>query len=358
MEEEEWRNENGKVSLFAIHAHPSSSHGLPAVPTHPSPAPGTPPWLWPHVLSLEAPLVAMLWLAALAKVNDFSLMPGVLPGLGLTVWLIYLMDRVLDTIGVPEQGLSLRHRFYRRFRWPLLAGVIPVIAGVVAWLALWVIPVGLLAHSVAQVLPIGLYLVLYSVGSSRARRWLIQGGVLLLIFAINTLPMPLSVAVTVSVLIAGATLVAMKLNWHDHIGQFFRKEVAAGILFAFGCTTWTRFHALGSEGPDIWAELILLGLLFVSNLALITSREAAPGKAAATGASTHRGALVVALVCLAAIQVESLPATLLPLTLAVLAGLGGLEILWQKRQQLSQEAFRVWADAVVALPAAGLLLMP
>lgn len=300
----------------------------------------------------------MLWLAALARINDFRLMPGVLPGLGLAVWLIYLVDRVLDTIGVPQQQLSSRHLFYRRFRWPLVFGVMPVVAGIVIWLALWVIPVGLLAHSLAQVLPIAIYLVLYSVTGRRTRRWLIQAGVLVLLFLLNTLPLPATVMIPVSLLIAGATILAFRLNWDEQVGRFFRKEVAAGLLFAFGCTTWTRFHALGSEGPDIWAELILLGLLFVSNLTLITTREDTPGRPSSSGAGSVRGAIFLCVMALAAIQFDYLPATLIPLTWAVLAGLVGLEILWQKRRHLSPEAFRVWADAIVAIPAAVLLLLP
>jgi hypothetical protein len=331
---------------------------LPAEPANSSPAP-PPPWLWPHILSLEAPAVAILWLAALARINDFRLMPGVLSGLGLAVWLIYLADRVLDTVGVPPQQLSPRHGFYRRFRWPLVMGVMPLAAGVLIWLALWVVPVGLLAHSLAQVLPIALYLVLYSVTSRRTRRWLIQAGVLALLFILMTLPLPMAVMLPVSLLIAGATIIAFHLNWDEHVSHFFRKEVAAGLLFAFGCTTWTRFHALGSEGPDIWAELILLGLLFVSNLTLITTFEDTPEHSTpSSGAGSVHGAIVLCVATLAAIQFAYLPATLFPLTWAVLAGLVGLEILWQKRGLLSPEAFRVWADVIVAVPAAALLWLP
>ncbi len=358
MEEEEWQIENGKVSLFAFWPQPTSSRGLPtASPKSPS-GTRTPVWLWPHVLSLEAPAVAMLWLAALARVNDLRLMPGVLPGLGLAVWLIYLMDRVLDTCGVPVQALSMRHQFYRRFRWPLLLGVIPAGLAVLAWLGLWVVPAGLLGHSLAQVLPIGLYLVLYSVKGSHARRWILQGGMLLLLLFVNMLPVPMGVRLAVSLLIAGVTLLAVSMRWHERIDQLFRKEVAAGLLFALGCTTWTRFHILGSDGPEIWMEPILLGLLFVSNLALITVREALPGEVGGSTQGTARSAILISSLALVAIHYEWLSSSLLPLTCAVLGGSIGLEILWQKGRRMSAEAFRVWADVVVALPALVLLLLP
>lgn len=297
----------------------------------------------------------MLWLAALSRVNDLRLMPGVLSGLGLVVWLIYLLDRLVDAWGAPVGSLSLRHQFYYRFRWPILLGVLPLGLAWLAWLALWVVPVGLLAHSVVQLLPILLYLVLYTVTSRRARSWLIQGGVLIAVLLVNLLPLPLMVRTVVSIALTGATALVLTLGWHEKVGRFFRKEVAAGLLFAVGCTTWTRFHTLGSEGPDIWAELILLGLLFISNLTLITAREEPGGEASA---STSRGAIFITLASLVAIPLEYLPATLLPLVLAVLAGLVGLEILWRKHPQMSAEAFRVWADVIVALPAMALLLAP
>ncbi len=358
MEEEEWPIENGKVSLFAIRRQQPSCLRLPADSPHPSPSPRTPAWLWPHTLSLEAPLVAMLWLAALAKMDDLALMPGVLLGLGLAVWLIYLADRVLDAWGVPEAALSVRHLFYRRFRWPLVLGVIPAGTAYLLWLALWVVPSGLLAHSLTQVLPIALYLVLYSVTSIRLRRWLLQAGILLLLFFINALPLSLSVRVTISLLIATGTIILISLRWHENLENYFRKELAAGLLFAFGCTTWTRFHTLGSEGPENWVQLILLGLLFISNLATINAREVGSEENRSRAQSTLRGSIALCLLALLAIPLDYLPASLLPQGLAIGAGLIGTEIVWQNRHRLSPEAFRVWADIAVAAPALVVLLLP
>lgn len=360
MEEEEWRIGNGKVSLFAFCGQRPSSLPFPLPPPFsipPSPA-RTPFWLWPHVFSLEAPVVAMLWLAALARVDRLALMPGVMAGLGLAVWLVYLADRILDAWGLPAAVLDLRHRFYRQFRWPLMLLAMPAAVTTLAWLGLWVVPAGLLAHSLAQVLPIALYLVLYSVSSLRLRRWLLQAGVLLLLLFVNALPISAPVRMITSSLVIVGSLTLLSLRWHEHMDRFFRKELAAGILFAFGCTTWTRFHTLGNEGPDTWLELILLSLLFVCNLSLINSREHLTEDNAQESQATVRGGLVLAVLALAAMPAGLLPLPLLPLTVAVTAGLAGLEILWWKRLKLSPEAFRVWADVVTAMPAAGLLLWP
>ncbi|HXD91029.1 MAG TPA: hypothetical protein VNU00_08210, partial [Candidatus Binataceae bacterium] len=78
-------------------------------------------WLWPTILSLDAPTIAIVWLALFAAV--FRVDPGwpVLTALGLWVWLIYVADRLLDGLKQPpSNGEVLRHRFYRYHRLPVL----------------------------------------------------------------------------------------------------------------------------------------------------------------------------------------------------------------------------------------------
>ncbi|SKB03517.1 hypothetical protein SAMN02745166_03830 [Prosthecobacter debontii] len=314
-------------------------------------------WLWPHVLSLEAPLVAVLWLLGISRLDHLQIMPGVVPGLGFSVWFIYLADRVLDTFGVPESALSLRHRFYRRWRWALVFIVMPAVAVYLAWLGLWVVPARLLTNSVLQLFPIGVYLILYSVASSQVRLRLLQAGLVLLLFAINALPFQENLKLVLSLIIAGAAVLLMTLRLHEQIERFFRKEVAAGILFALGCTTWSRFHDFGSTSVESWAAVLLLALLFTCNLALITAREAGP-RADLRAHGTLISSLVIVAFTLIAVPLGYVPANLLPLSSAVAVGLLGLKILWFNRQRLSAEAFRVWADVVVALPALATLVWP
>lgn len=79
-------------------------------------------WLWPHLLSLDAPLVAVAWQALLGR--SIVPVPGVQTAiLGLSVWLIYVFDRILDGLAPPLPTDSPRHRFARRFRTPLLCAV-------------------------------------------------------------------------------------------------------------------------------------------------------------------------------------------------------------------------------------------
>lgn len=55
-----------------------------------------PAWLLPNLLSLDAPLVAVCWQALLAADTGLALRPAAQVALGLTVWLIYIVDRLLD----------------------------------------------------------------------------------------------------------------------------------------------------------------------------------------------------------------------------------------------------------------------
>jgi hypothetical protein len=75
-----------------------------------------PIWLWFNVLSLDAPLIALVWQDFLARCYPTALhWPG-RAVLGLTVWAIYLADRLLDVRHPASPLESLRHRFYRRNR--------------------------------------------------------------------------------------------------------------------------------------------------------------------------------------------------------------------------------------------------
>ena len=108
----------------------------------------TPFWLWLNVLSLDAPLVALVWQDFLARCY-----PPVMPApaarfaLFLSVWAIYIADRLIDVRAPAAENETMRHRFYRQngaFARTLL-GVV-ALAGVVAsvlWLPSIVLKNGL-----------------------------------------------------------------------------------------------------------------------------------------------------------------------------------------------------------------------
>ena len=78
-------------------------------------------WLWPHVLGLDAPLVALAWQDWWGRAVYRPPAPSQRVILGLGVWLIYLADRLADSArGSPGEGTTARHAFAGARRFPLL----------------------------------------------------------------------------------------------------------------------------------------------------------------------------------------------------------------------------------------------
>ncbi len=83
-------------------------------------------WLWPNLLSLDAPVVAVLWQDFLAYRFELPVRTAWRLVLGLTVWAIYLLDRLLDARKQPTIDEPARHRFYRR-HWNAMAVLFGVV---------------------------------------------------------------------------------------------------------------------------------------------------------------------------------------------------------------------------------------
>lgn len=75
-----------------------------------------PVWLWFNLLSLDAPLIALVWQDFVARCYPTVLHLTGRVVLGLTVWAIYLADRLLDVRYPASAAESIRHQFYRRHR--------------------------------------------------------------------------------------------------------------------------------------------------------------------------------------------------------------------------------------------------
>jgi hypothetical protein len=93
-------------------------------------------WLWPNLLSLDAPAVAVTWQVFLASVAGASVPVASSVVLALVVWAAYLIDRSLDA----HRGAdgSDRHRFAGRnsLVWGILAVIAIASAAVVSLTAL------------------------------------------------------------------------------------------------------------------------------------------------------------------------------------------------------------------------------
>jgi hypothetical protein len=80
------------------------------------------------MLSLDAPLVALVWQDFLVRCYPVLLRAPGRIALGLTVWAIYVADRLLDVRTQPHAAESLRHRFFRRWRAAWLCMLIIIVS--------------------------------------------------------------------------------------------------------------------------------------------------------------------------------------------------------------------------------------
>ncbi len=308
----------------------------------------SPFWLWLHLLSLEAPLVAVAWAWGLAHFHHLSIMPGVLPGLGLCVWIVYVLDRVIDGVGQSKEGLDRRHAFHRRWRWVLM--ILVVVASVWAgWLALWTVPSGLLWQCASLGVLMLLYLILFPAAGGGRFRWIVMPLTCLGTMSLaHTLPFSPAFQLLMIVLSVGILALLIFRSLHQRLMTALSKDVVGGLLFALGCLAWTSFSLEGGEALSGTIELLLLSVLFISNLTGISSRES-QGRWLASGFGTVGGVLML-------VFTGRISGSLGVLAGATAGGLVLLVLLNRKRETMSADAFRVWADLAVLVPVLGLLI--
>jgi hypothetical protein len=93
--------------------------------------PGRPHWWqWLTVLSLDAPVVAVLWQALFARLAGVQLGWHDPVLIGVAVWIVYVADRWIEGWRLtPEIVRTQRHYFYIRWRWPVFGfGIAAIVA--------------------------------------------------------------------------------------------------------------------------------------------------------------------------------------------------------------------------------------
>ncbi len=256
------------------------------------------PWLWPNLLSLDAPIVALLWQLLFVRCFHGSLGPLPAALLAVAVWLIYVADRMLDAWrGTPGTAEQPRHEFYRR-HW---RAVLPVWIGALGaggWLAWSRLPGPLFVEGVAVASGTALYLAAVHLAPGLLRRAGSKESAVAVLFGL------------------GASLTA----WP---GVQTTSDVLAILLFS--CLCWMNCAAI-----DDWES----------------GRELRPSVIAAAGLVALTAAFVL---------YDHRPI----LGAAETAGALGLVAIDRLRGRCSPEALRVLADVVlltpiVFLPVAGL----
>lgn len=92
------------MKVFLLSDDSLKSQSIPRIPW----------WMYPNVLSLDAPIIAVVWLYVFAKTWDVNYIEPLLPVvLGLFVWIVYATDRLLDCKLKPHSSFPLRHQFHK-----------------------------------------------------------------------------------------------------------------------------------------------------------------------------------------------------------------------------------------------------
>jgi hypothetical protein len=253
------------------------------------------PWLWPNLLSIDAPIVAVLWQILFARCFHAAVSPLAAVLLVSAVWLIYAADRMLDalrekldrTVGLP------RHEFYRR-HWPIVTPVWIAVLGVAGWLAWTRLPAEIFERGVALATAVTLYF-----------------------FAVH------------------------RLRWT------WPKELAVGILFALGASlaAWGMVRS----AVDAAAIVLFSGLCWINCVAIERWEKENRERGAAVEWPVGAAALCVAV--LAVLVCAHRPV----LSAAEAASALAFVALDRGRHRFSRDALRVLADVALLSP---LLFLP
>ena len=268
-----------------------------------------PIWLYPNLLSLDAPLVAVAWLYVFAETWRVVYLPSTTyVSLALVVWVIYVADRLLDASAGSGGAtrLEARHVFHRSHR-----RVFRVLAAGAALVALLLVVTGL---------------------ATKIYGYALFGGLMVAGFF---------------------TLSVFSSHGPDDIPH--AKNVVAGFAFAYG-TAMLAFAYTGFEGNRLLQspELICFAVLCILNISAIELWEHASRTADLETKAADELALTLPLILLgAAALVYALKdpdLTTRPFFYAILTGAALLYVLNRSRSKFSPEALRVLADVALLAP--------
>lgn len=267
-----------------------------------------PLWLYPNLLSLDAPLVALVWLHIFAQNWRLGYHPWeAYVTLGLAVWAIYVGDRLLDVslFGSTGGKLEARHRFHHRHR---KFFAIAVIAALTIAVVL-----------VATKMPMTIY------------KHLLLGGVM----------------------VAGFFGLSL-LSSQDANEVAHSKNILAGVTFAFGTAMTAHLYRGGYDIYDLLLsrEFMSFAVLCVLNIAAIDLWEHAARSADQESKASDELALTLPLTLLGAVAlvfaVQDITAR--PFFYAILTGTALLYVLNRAHSRFPIHTLRVLADVALLIP--------
>lgn len=184
-----------------------------------------PHWLWPNLLGLDAPAVAVLWQMLFARAFD-SDFPAVLHLiLGLSVWCIYLADRLYDAMRSDATVAGTDRLKFAKRHFKQLA-------------------VALAFASLAN-----------------------------LILIIRHVPENLIISGLITAFLLGIYYV-IRLKSGARLASLIPREILCGMLFSLGCVITPHAYAdTGTSDTQFWLAAALFGLVCSASCILISIWE-------------------------------------------------------------------------------------
>ncbi len=225
-------------------------------------------WLWPNLLSLDAPAVAVVWQSFLAAEEGVVVPVAAMVALALTVWGIYLADRWLD-VRNGSHGNTARHRFASRNQWSVVG-----LASVVLIMACTIAVVGLPGRYLKVGGTVAVFLLGYfAVVHILARRASFKG------LKETSVGVVFAIGVAIPLMVGPAPI---RLEWVSGV-------IAFGGLCVMNCILISRWEESPALAPSSWIVLAASGVAVAASFA---------AKAPVTGAVLASLALLASLVLL------------------------------------------------------------
>lgn len=279
-----------------------------------------PLWLWPNVLSLDAPIVAMVWLAMFSGAWIPFQEWQAYPALGFGVWGVYLFDRLMDIklLDPADPRLGLRHEFIRRhegiMKW-VAFGAMLACAGII----LFTLPTALIGQDLLS--------------GSRAQFGYIFPAMLMVVGFFS-----------ITVASAGSQDI-------PHV-----RNLIAGLAFSYG-TGMLAHVQLGMEGIMhllLSPEMLCFALLCAVNISAIHFWENSRRSQDLDFKAAHELALTLPLAVLGGASIlfarSDDDTVVRPFFYAVLISAALLFILNRIRSRFSLDSLRVLADVAMIVP--------
>lgn len=283
-------------------------------------------WLYPNLLSLDAPLVAVVWLYIFAKTWRVEYLPWVAyVALALIVWMIYVADRLLDASMLSGPGessrIEARHEFHQRHKGKFAIG-----ARVAAIVSLILVTAPLKIPLFGFVFRTGLPFSIYT--------YALVGGLLVTGFFALSL---------------------FSSHGPDEIP--YAKNVIAGVAFAYGTAIVAHVYT-GFDLHDLYtlqlAELGCFAVLCILNISAIDLWEHASRQPDEDGKASDELALTLPLIVLGGASLlfalKDGDVMTRPFFYAILTGAALLYIVNRTRARFRPDSLRVLADVALIVP--------